>query len=115
MATGSQQYSALNLIRTNIDDVLNVGYERQKSFGNFLEGLQISGITAGDLDRVIVGGRFPSGSSFQGAQLLPSTSELYATLSDSQRAQLREHYFGKLNSIKAEFPELCAKFEAQLR
>jgi len=115
MATGPQQYSALELMRTNIDDVLDAAYERGRSLRSFLEGLQISGITAGDFDRVIVGAHFPAGTVFQGAQVLPSTSGLYATLSDSEKAQLREHYFGKLNSIKAELPELCAEFEAQFR
>jgi hypothetical protein len=64
MASGSQQYSAFELMRTNIDDALDTAYEREKSFRTFLEGLQISGITAGDFDRIIVGAHFPTGSAF---------------------------------------------------
>src|SRR6266852_1141822 len=115
MATSAQRYGALELVRTNIDDVLDAGYERDNRFRNFLEGLQIGGIVADDFDRIITGAYFPAGSAFEGHQVLASTAELYATLSAFEEEQLREHYFAKLNSIKAEFPSVCIEFEEQLR
>ena len=87
MAAGTQpQYSAFEILRTTIDDVLDTAYEREKCFGSFLEGLQICGITAGDFDRIIVGGHFPSASAYNGGQVTANTAELYATLSASDQA-----------------------------
>ena len=114
MATGSQAYSALEILRNDIGDVLNAAYDREKLFKAFLEGLQISGIKAGDFERVIVGGHFPPGSSYHGGPVFAGTAELYATLSSTQKDELREYYFAKLNSISPKFPELRIEFEEQL-
>jgi hypothetical protein len=90
MATGSQAYSALEILRNDIGDVLDAPYDREKLFKAFLEGLQISGIKAGDFERVIVGGHFPPGSSYHGGPVFAGTAELYATLSSTQKDELRE-------------------------
>jgi hypothetical protein len=115
MAASPKHYSAFAILRTDIDDVLDPAYQRKEGFERFLEGLQISRITAGEFERIIAGGHFPPGSAYVGARALVRTADLYGSLSVSEKAQLREHYFAKLNSTKGEFPELTVEFDEQFR
>jgi len=54
--------------------------------------------------------RLPTGAAFGKGDVLPGAAELYASLSDSEKAQLREHYFAKVKAVEQEFSELKLEF-----
>ena len=59
--------------------------------------------------------RLPSGSAYQGGDVLPGAAELLASLSESERAELYKHYILKLKALEKQFPHLKHEFPEQFR
>ena len=112
MATAGAQCSGLSRLMWAIDDsVDDKGPQRKEHFRNFLRDLHFGGIRVSEWELAVQ--RLPMGATFGRGDLLPGSAELYAALSDSEKARLKEHYFTKLRAIDPEFPDLRREFSEQ--
>lgn len=110
---GMKQHGPLERLKTEVSDTLDPAYDRAKHIRNFLQGLRFGGITVNDWEAAV--GRMSSGSAFEKADVLPSAGELLSALSESEKPQLREHYFANLRTVVKEFPNLKNEFREQFR
>ena len=95
----------------DIDDVLDARTnDNEKIFRNFIKDLSLSGIRATNFEAAVMS--IPTGSAFKKGDLNPTRAELYAALSDSEKAQLREHYLTKLYVAEKKFRILRSNFRS---
>lgn len=108
---GTQQHGPLERLKAEVDDTLDPAYDREKHIHNFFRGLRSGRITVDDWESAV--SRMGCGSAFQNDDVLPSAHELLSALSETERAQLKEHYFAKLKAVVGEFPNLRDEFPEQ--
>jgi hypothetical protein len=108
MASSLQPRGVFEELRTHIDDFLNPLYNHGNMLRNFLRGLHESKIELNDFVSIVQ--ELTHGSSSRRGDVWPGAAELYAALSDSERAKLRDHYFATLTTIEEQCPELKLEF-----
>ena len=110
-----QQPRPLERLRADVSDTIDHKYERESCIRSFLQCLRNSQISVNDWENVIK--QLSSGAAFPPHESadLPDAGKLFASLSQPEKAQLREHYFEKLGAIVQELPDLERDFPNQFR
>jgi hypothetical protein len=115
MGAGAQEYRAFERLKVAINDVLDAECQRKESLRYFLLDLRGGGIKVSNSQVIFKTIDLPVSGAYRGSVLHPRSAELYSALSESEKAQLREHYFAKLKAIEQEFPDLKGEFPEQFR
>jgi hypothetical protein len=115
MASGARPHGSFETLKTEISDVLNPAYQREKAFRNFLNSLHHSELRVSDFDSVMTQ-MFRSGGAYERYDTMADDpAKLFATLTDSEKMQVKQHYFATLENIAQEFPKLKLEFPEQFR
>jgi hypothetical protein len=113
MASSAQPHGPFVTLQTDVSDALNPALGL-KHCRNCLSDLHHSRILVSDFEAVIP--RVSTGGAFDRTHgFTPGAAELFATLSDPEKIQLREHYFACLRSVYEAFPELRQEFPEQFQ
>jgi hypothetical protein len=109
---GDNYPNAFSVLQTAVDSQLNPKFAADRGrtqIRSFIEGFVPSDISLYEFARVI--GRMPE----QGWGILKSTPELYQSLDDNDREQLKAHYLENVEAVENRFPELVLEFPNQFR
>jgi len=113
MASSAKRPAPLEILRADINHALDSGHKPEERVREFLRMLYCSQVMVNDWENAVR--RLPSGSAYKRGDFLPGAKELLETLSESERTQLREHYFMKLKAVEEKFPHLKSEFPEQFR
>jgi hypothetical protein len=115
MSSRAVPYGLFETLRTEISDVLDPAYQREKAFRNFLNSLHHSDVRVTDFGSV-VSPMFHSGGAYDRYDIVKDDpAKLFAALSDSEKLQLKQHYLATLKTIAQEFPNFKLGFPRQFR
>ena len=103
----------LRKLCTDIDDVLDLKVESLRKYQaqNFFRVLQMTRITLRDFEGVI--SHLPTGGPYNPGDVLFSTHDLLDRLSESEKAQLKEHLLRRVRDLAREYPDLRSEFREQ--
>jgi hypothetical protein len=103
----------LKRLCTDIDDVLDLKVESLRKYQaeNFFRVLQTTRITLRDFEGVI--SHLPTGGPYNPGDVLFSTHDLLDRLSESEKAQLKEHLLRRVRDLAREYPDLRSEFREQ--